>query len=340
MNIKIEHEVVGRWLDVLSALGVDQRYLINKHGKCPFCGGRDRYRFDNKNGNGTFFCNHCGAGDGFKFLSQFFGWGFKRSAEEIRNIIGDCKVVTVNKKDPKLALKRIASMAVKIDPKSELIQYLKSRGVSSCPESLKEAQLYYYEEGHKTGPFPTLVSLITNKLGKGVSYHLTYTHRQQKLKCSSPKKIMTPVGTIKGSYIELFPIEEHIHLAEGIETSLAIHDLTDMPVISCLNAQNLSAVDLPDLVKKVEIWGDNDASYCGQRASYTLAERLRRKGIEVVVHIPPVVGEDWLDFINRNKELTLEQVKTTDPVFHEGLTKLMKVFNATDVTITRTEEMA
>ena len=92
-------------------------------------------------------------------------------------------------------------------------------------------------------------------------------YRQEKLKCSSPKKIMSPVGTITGSYIELFPIEEHICLAEGIETSLAIHEFTDKPVISCLNAQNLSAVDLPDLVKKVDIWGDNDASYCGQRTA-------------------------------------------------------------------------
>ena len=34
--MKMEHEVVGRWIDVLSSLGVDHRYLINRHGKCPF----------------------------------------------------------------------------------------------------------------------------------------------------------------------------------------------------------------------------------------------------------------------------------------------------------------
>jgi len=336
--MKMEHEVVGRWVDVLSTLGVDQRYLINRHGKCPFCGGRDRYRFDNKDGNGTFFCNHCGSGDGFKFLKKMFNWDFKKSVTEIRQIIGDCKVVIMKKKDPKIALKKIAGMAKSIEPNSDLIQYLKNRGVSSCPDSLKEAQLYYFEDGIKTGPFPTIVALITNNLGKGVSYHLTYTHRQQKLKCSAPKKIMTPVGTIKGSYIELFPVEEHIHVVEGIETALAIHDLTDMPVISALNAQNLSALSLPSLVKKVEIWGDNDASYCGQRASYTLAEKLKRNGIEVEVHIPPIVGEDWLDFINRNKDLTLEHVKNTNPEFHQGITKLMDVFNTKDVTITKIEE--
>ncbi len=94
----MEHEVVGKWLDVLVALGVDRRYLINKHGKCPFCGGNDRYRFDNKEGNGTFYCSHCGAGDGFKFLKKMFNWEFKKSVDEIRNIIGDCKKIVMTKK--------------------------------------------------------------------------------------------------------------------------------------------------------------------------------------------------------------------------------------------------
>jgi len=295
--MKMEHEVVGRWVDVLVALGVDRRYLVNSHGKCPFCGGNDRYRFDNKDGNGTFFCNHCGAGDGFKFLSKMFNWDFKKSVSEIRNIIGDCKKVIMTKKDPRIALKKIAQQSKPISEDSDIRKYLQSRGLKSCPDSLQEAMLYYYEEGVQVGPFPTMVARMVDHLGKGVSYHLTYTHNQQKLKCDSPKKVMTPVTTMKGSYVELFPVEERICVAEGIETALAVHDFTGLPVISALNAQNLSALSLPDIVKKVEIWGDNDASYCGQRASFTLAEKLVRKGIEVIVHIPPKVGQDWLDKI-------------------------------------------
>ena len=333
--MKIEQEVVGRWIDVLSALGVDHKFLVNKHGECPFCGGRDRYRFDNKEGNGTYYCNQCGAGDGFKFLNKMFDWDFKKSVNEIRQIIGDCRRVIMPKKNPRVALKKIAHMAKPISPSSDLVQYLNKRGIASCPDSLKEAQLYYYEDGIKTGPFPTMVSLITNNLGKGVSYHLTYTHRQEKLKCSAPKKIMTPVMPMKGSYVELYPVEEHICVTEGIETALAIRDLTEKPVISALNAQNLAELSLPSIVKKVEIWGDNDASYCGQRASYTLAERLARKGIEVEVHIPPNPGEDWLDYINNNRKMSLEEVKKTNPDFHHGITKLMDVFNTKNVTITR-----
>jgi len=327
--MKIEHEVVGRWLDVLVTLGVDRRYLVNKHGKCPFCGGNDRYRFDNKNGNGTFFCNHCGAGDGFKFLKKMFNWDFKKSVTEIKQIIGDCKVVVMKKRDPRIALKKIANMAQPIKHDSDLIQYFSNRGITSCPDSLKEAQLYYFEDGVKTGPFPTLVSLITDSTGKGVSYHLTYTHRQHKLKCSAPKKIMTPVTTMKGSYVELYPMEEHICVAEGIETALAVRDLTGLPVISALNAQNLAGLLLPDLVKKVEIWGDNDASYCGQRASYALAEQLTRKGVEVIVHIPPVPGKDWLDTLNETQDnIYKDWQKTAEPKDVNAVKELVKTFNS------------
>lgn len=332
----ISDQTRGRWVDILVGLGVDVRHLQNKHTSCPFCGGRDRYRFDNREGNGTYICGKCGSGDGFQFIQKMFGWNFARAAKEIRLIIGECKKVVVKKKDPRYGLKKIAQSSRPIRSDSDLVVYLNSRGIKSIPDSLKEADLYYFEEGIKTGTFPTLVSLVTDKNGRGLTYHLTYTHRQQKLKCSAPKKIMTPVYPIKGGYVELYPVEEHIAVAEGIETALSIRDLTGLPVLSSLNAQNLAALDLPDIVKKVDIYGDNDKSYCGQRAAYTLAERLVRKGMEATVKLPPVVGEDWLDYIVKDRKLTLEKVKETNPEFHQGLTKLMDVFNvdANNVKIT------
>ena len=43
----------GRWKEILSALGVDPATLKNQHGPCPGCGIKDRFRFDNLNGDGT-----------------------------------------------------------------------------------------------------------------------------------------------------------------------------------------------------------------------------------------------------------------------------------------------
>ena len=43
----------GRWPGILTALGVPAKALRNRHGPCPVCGGKDRFRFDDKGGAGN-----------------------------------------------------------------------------------------------------------------------------------------------------------------------------------------------------------------------------------------------------------------------------------------------
>lgn len=76
----------GRWLGILVALGVDAAHLTGKHVACPVCGGTDRFRFDDKAGRGTFFCSHCGAGDGFTLLGRLKGWDFKTRRERLSRL--------------------------------------------------------------------------------------------------------------------------------------------------------------------------------------------------------------------------------------------------------------
>ena len=45
----------NRWREILPRFGIDTRFLTNRHGPCPLCGGRDRFRFDDRNGDGTDF---------------------------------------------------------------------------------------------------------------------------------------------------------------------------------------------------------------------------------------------------------------------------------------------
>ena len=52
--MQIKELAIGMWPQILPALGVGRGFLENKHGPCPLCGGKDRYRFDDKNGRGTF----------------------------------------------------------------------------------------------------------------------------------------------------------------------------------------------------------------------------------------------------------------------------------------------
>jgi len=66
----------GHWLAILPALGIPAEALVNRHGPCPGCGGRDRFRFDNREGNGGWFCGGGGerrAGDGFALVGHCLG---------------------------------------------------------------------------------------------------------------------------------------------------------------------------------------------------------------------------------------------------------------------------
>ena len=55
---------------------MDEKALSGKHGPCPLCGGRDRFRFDDKDGRGTYFCSGCGAGDGVRLAMGITGLSF------------------------------------------------------------------------------------------------------------------------------------------------------------------------------------------------------------------------------------------------------------------------
>ena len=76
----------GHWQGILSALGAD--VPLNQHTACPHCGGKDRFRFDNKDGDGTFICNQCGAGDGLDLIQRVLNVDITEAAKAVAEIIG------------------------------------------------------------------------------------------------------------------------------------------------------------------------------------------------------------------------------------------------------------
>jgi len=86
----------GRWPEILAALaGLSDAELSDRHQPCPLCGGTDRYRFDDKDGSGSWFCNQCGgkdqrggAGSGMDLLMRRQGWSFVEAARQVEAFLG------------------------------------------------------------------------------------------------------------------------------------------------------------------------------------------------------------------------------------------------------------
>lgn len=96
MTQKIQDIAQGQWPSILGALaGLSADQLTDKHQPCPLCGGKDRYRFDDQDGSGSWFCNQCGgkdksggAGNGMDLLMRRTGWDFKEAAKRIEQHLG------------------------------------------------------------------------------------------------------------------------------------------------------------------------------------------------------------------------------------------------------------
>ena len=81
----------GRWYEILTTLGVPAHYLHDKHGPCPMCGGKDRFRWDDRNRRGDYFCNGCGPGNGITLLSKFNNWTKEQACAEVGRLTGTHK---------------------------------------------------------------------------------------------------------------------------------------------------------------------------------------------------------------------------------------------------------
>src|SRR5262249_21908544 len=90
-----------RWREILPQLGIETAFLQNKHGPCPLCGGRDRFRFDDKDGSGSYYCNQCGAGAGLILVQKKNGWDFKTACDAIDRIIGTAAFVESEDSKPR-----------------------------------------------------------------------------------------------------------------------------------------------------------------------------------------------------------------------------------------------
>ena len=80
----------GRWYSILPALSISVPNHPRKHAPCPTCGGKDRFRFDDRDGLGTWFCNQCAphAGDGFALVMNAQHIPFREVLVVVASVLG------------------------------------------------------------------------------------------------------------------------------------------------------------------------------------------------------------------------------------------------------------
>lgn len=303
----------GRWKEILIAAGIDSKFLVDRHGPCPVCGGKDRFRWDNKHGEGGSFCNQCRASNGILLLRRFMRCDHHTALKFVEDFVGKdtnrpaYKPVPNQPRDASPAITRL--LAESTSPEV-VAAYLQRRGLSvtsdvlhghpRCPYFVEEEDKRGNSKYRVLGHFPTVVAPIVNGDGALIGVQRVYDAPVQER-----KKVL---GELKGGVVRLGMPDDELAVCEGWETGLAVCELFGLPVWAALSAKNMEAFEPPAGIVRLHIYGDNDASGEGQAAAFNLAVRINRRNRQqhtgadpVKVCLPPEVGLDWLDMLTQGR---------------------------------------
>jgi putative DNA primase/helicase len=165
------------------------------------------------------------------------------------------------------------------------------------PTTLRyHAHLAYRDTDGQQTFHPGMIARIDDPNGRGVSIHRTYlTSDGHKAAVPSVKKLMPAMfpGATRGGVIRLYPAGETLAVTEGIETGLAVHLATGLPVWSTICAGGMAQLIVPAEVRLVMICADHDPQ--GLDAARALARRLLVEQRRVKMLIPDRPGADWAD---------------------------------------------
>ncbi|MFW2324878.1 MULTISPECIES: primase-helicase zinc-binding domain-containing protein [Klebsiella pneumoniae complex] len=297
-------QACGHWPRILPALGV--KVIKNRHQACPVCGGSDRFRFDDKEGRGTWLCNQCGAGDGLKLVEKVFGVTASEAAGKVNAVTGNLppvapKVIAAAEAETDTDRKAAAALAVRLMEKTRTASgnaYLNRKGFPGHECLILSAT-------HKTGG-------VTFRAGDVVVplYDDTGALVNLQLINSNGLKRTLKGGAVKGACHTIEGKKQagkRLWIAEGYATALTVHHLTGETVMVALSSVNL--LSLASLVRQkhpacqIVLAADRDLNGDGQNKAAAAAGAC-----EGIVALPPVFG-DWNDaFMQHGGEATRKAI--------------------------------
>lgn len=299
----VKRKANGQWQGILSAVGAD--LPVNTHTACPGCGGKDRFRFDDQDGNGTFICNRCGAGDGLALVQRVLGVGVTEAAKEVAGIIGiDARSdhlpareqIPVNGQQES---HRAAQQQKESRDATERLKLFTAR-YSSLLSQVQQGESVYLAGKGLTGfmlpllPDGSILVPLMNATG-------TITGAQM-IKPDGGKRLLTD-STKKGSYYPVNAPEcvSEVIIAEGLATALTCHLIRpDALTVAAIDAGNL--IHIAEVMRtkypesQIIIAGDNDIKP-DQPNTGKLAAEKAAKAVNGIAVLPPTDDKaDWDDY--------------------------------------------
>ncbi|EOC0210728.1 primase-helicase zinc-binding domain-containing protein [Cronobacter dublinensis] len=297
-------QACGHWPRILPALGV--KVIKNRHQACPVCGGSDRFRFDDKEGRGTWFCNQCGAGDGLRLVEKVFSVSASEAAGKVNAVTGnlppvDPAVIAVDTAETEASRREAAALAADIMAKVRLTSgnaYLSRKG-------LADGECLTLTTMHKTGGVTYRTGDVAVPLydESGSLVNLQFINADGLKRTLKGGAVKGACHTIEGKK----QAGKRLWIAEGYATALTVHHLTGETVMVALSSVNL--LSLASLTRQkhpacqIVIAADRDLNGVGQTSAAAAAEAC-----EGIVVLPPVFG-DWNDaFVQQGEEATRQAI--------------------------------
>ena len=294
----------GHWPDLLAAVGIETPPR-GKHGPCPVCGGKDRFRMDNKAGRGTWICSHCDpqAGDGLDLVCRVTNKSAKEAAELIAPLVGlsagsldpaereriyqqqQTKAGAERKRAEQQRQKAILRAgAIMADCDQGDASYLASKGLGTLLGAVNRTLI---REGGESFPPASLVVPLFNEMGELMNVQL--------IRDDGTKRYLA--GGQKAAAFHRIEGGELVAVVEGYATGLSVHLASGATVYCAMDCGNLQAVAAivrhhhPDA--QILLCGDNDAHTQGNPGK-TKAEQAAT-AVGGLVALPPAAG-DWNDY--------------------------------------------
>lgn len=290
-------EFNGAWRQTLEGYGCRLPSGRN-HGPCPVCGGKDRFRFDDKDGRGTWFCGQCDpqSGGGLLLLSRYLG---KPTIEVAKELLGQ---------DMPRTVAPVRKHSATDEQMREELRKRAKRGAEMLMEQSMMSGHQYMDAKGLTGEWPVNSQIMMGADNERIEpgalllvpvYKNGELVNVQKITADGKKR---PIygGDMSGVCHVISGPGKTIAVVEGFATGVTVNRMTNATTYVAFNTGNLAAIaaqareEHPDAM--LIIFADHDEidPVHGWRPGSKFAEDAAVPA-NAKIALPPELG-DWDDY--------------------------------------------